>query len=68
MHGVRWVVCEADNSPPSSAKVKNMGTHSSTHPLFVFMVCIGITLPFVKNTCEDGSNKYLHKLFLYIGC
>jgi hypothetical protein len=35
--GVKWLGCEADNSPPSSAKVKNAWSYTSTS-LYVFMV------------------------------
>jgi hypothetical protein len=31
--GVKWLGCEADHSPPSSAKVKNKWNSSSTPPI-----------------------------------
>jgi hypothetical protein len=30
--GVKWPVCEADHSPPSSAEVKNAWSYTSTLP------------------------------------
>jgi hypothetical protein len=35
--GVKQLGCEADNSSPSSAKVKNMWSCTST-PLYVFLI------------------------------
>jgi hypothetical protein len=50
--GVKWPVCEADHSPPTSAEVKNAWSHNSTRLITVHGVVLskkkstGITLPF----------------------
>jgi hypothetical protein len=43
--GVKQMGCEAHRSPPSSAKVKNEWSYTSTPP-YAFMACTGATLPF----------------------
>jgi hypothetical protein len=35
--GVKWLECEADHSPPTSAKVKNAWSYTSI-PQYIFMV------------------------------
>jgi hypothetical protein len=42
--GVKHLECEADHSPPPSAKVKNKWSHNSTLP-YTFMAHTGTTLP-----------------------
>jgi len=35
---------DVDHSPPSSAKVKNDCSYTSTPPTYLFMACMGMTL------------------------
>jgi hypothetical protein len=36
--GIKWPGCKVDQSPPSSATVKNVWRYISTHP-YIFMAC-----------------------------
>jgi len=64
--GVEWPGHEVNHKPPSSAKVKNEYSYTSTPP-FAFMTWKGTTLPLIKSAYQYMHYKVLLLLLTYEG-
>jgi len=66
--GIKWPVCKADNSPPSSAEVKNVWNYTSTSPIclhgMVLSLGTGTILPYLTSPGFNCLGPW--KKFLYI--